>query len=69
MNIVKKSLVTDENELLADFTHANYTASRIYGGLVFVSVKMFQTIIVVENVVAEHFDQKGHMYIRDTFQD
>jgi hypothetical protein len=63
-----KSLRCEELELPEDFTADHYTRIRNNGGLIFVTVNMFQTFRVIEKVIEGHFQLIGQMYEEETFQ-
>lgn len=50
-----KSLRCEELEFPEDFTADHYTRIRNNGGLIFVTVNMFQTFRVIEKVIEGHF--------------
>ena len=65
----KKSIITSEEKLPNDFNADAYTRARTKGGLQFVTVQMFQTLVEIEKVVSEHFKSSSHIYVNDTFQE
>ena len=51
-----------------DFTADHYTRLRNNGGLIFVTVNMFQTFTVIEMVIEGRFQSIGQIYEEETFQ-
>ena len=63
-----KFLRWEELELPEDFTADHYTRLRNNGGLIFVTVNMFQTFTVIEMVIEGRFQSIGQIYEEETFQ-
>ncbi len=64
-----QSLKCDELDLPEDFSPADHTALRNRGGLIFVTIPMYQTFRAVERVVSAHFDNENHIYMHDSYQE
>jgi len=65
----KCSVISKEEDLPSDFDADKYTSSRTQGGLVFVTVPMYQTLNAIERVVTDHFKSLDHIYIPDTYHE
>ncbi|KZS07398.1 Uncharacterized protein APZ42_028953 [Daphnia magna] len=64
----KNGLITKYEDLPLDFVSAEYTASRNYGGLIFVTVNFFKIIRLVESVISNFFEEKEHIYVTNCFE-
>lgn len=64
----KKGLITKYGDLPNDFLSADYTASRNFGVLTFVTVDFFRIMQLVENVVSHFFDNSNHIYVNNCFE-
>jgi hypothetical protein len=62
-----KSLRCEELELPEDFTADTRISNK--GFLIFVTVNMFQTFRVIENVIEGHFEPISQMYVEESFQE
>ncbi|XP_045024772.1 uncharacterized protein LOC123469662 isoform X3 [Daphnia magna] len=65
----RQTVITKEADLPSDFDADAYTRARTKGGLVFVTLSMYQTLCAIEKVVSNHFKSLNHIYITDTFQE
>ena len=61
-------MVSSELELPEDFDAAFYTSLRNKGGLIFVTIAMFQSFRTIEAKIAHHFEDSNHVYKLDSFQ-
>ena len=51
-----------------DFTAKQYTAFRNRGGLIFVTIPVFQSIREVEKIFSSQFEDDGHYLVRDSYE-
>lgn len=65
----RKGLITTYGDLPDDFLSDEYTASRNFGNLIFVTVNFFKVIQLVENVVSQFFDNSNHVYVNNCFEE
>ncbi|XP_046446935.1 uncharacterized protein LOC124196165 [Daphnia pulex] len=55
-------------DLPDDFTAKQYTAFRNRGGLIFVTIPVFQSIREVEKIISSQFEDDGHYLVRDSYE-
>jgi hypothetical protein len=64
----KETVVCEEADLPDDFTAKQYTAFRNRGGLIFVTIPVFQSIREVEKIISSQFEDDGHYLVRDSYE-
>jgi hypothetical protein len=64
----KETVVCEEADLPDEFTAKQYTAFRNRGGLIFVTIPVFQSIREVEKIISSQFEDDGHYLVRDSYE-
>lgn len=57
---------SEEDQLLDNFDADEYTRTRTNGGLLFVTVPVYKTLLAVEAVVSQHLKSPNHIHVMDS---